>query len=615
MAEWGEIIGTKMQASTIRLSSPRPRASAPLGVPPGEAPARQRVGTGPEEYFAGYSETQGGRDASEGDLSRRKLRSWFLPPFERAAREGSGTFMLGYQSIDGVPITANQWLINDVLKGEWGYRGLLVTDWDNVGRMVWEQRVCADIVEAATVAITAGNDVVMTTPSFFEGALEALGRGLITEAQVDASVRRVLRLKFRLGLFENPRHPHSQRQLAIGSASHADLNLQLARRGLILLTNDNLLPFEPVEPTGTIAVIGPNADDPQAMLGDWAGDSGQVSWMPDGHPRECTQTVLDGFRQLVPDGWTVRHARGADIGSLTPDPDGAFFPDGQPRPPVFRAAEPDPAMIAEAVAAAEKADLAVVVVGDSIALTGEGRSTATLELQGGQQVLLEAVAATRTPMVVVLVQSKPSVLPPAALAAGALIEAFNPGMRGGQAIAELVFGAIEPRGRLPLSIPRHVGQQPVYYNQIRGQHGDRYADLTQRPQFVFGEGLSYSRVVYDSLDLVEAELTPRDTVRASVRLRNLGERTAFETVQAYVSDLVTSVTWADQELKAFTQVELAPGTTAEVRVEFDVAACTLVNAEGVRVCEPGEFELRVGPSSDPQTHLRARFRVLSEPEP
>lgn len=568
------------------------------------------------KHFAGYSETQGGRDASEADLSRRKLRSWFLPPFERAARDGVGTVMLGYQSMDGVPITANRWLINDVLKDEWGYRGLLVTDWDNVGRMVWEQQVCADIVEAATVAITAGNDMVMTTPTFYEGALEALARGQVSEAALDAAVARILRLKFRLGLFEDPRHPDPQRQQAvIGNAAHAELNLEVARRSLVLLANDGVLPFAPVAPTGTIAVIGPNADDPQAMLGDWAGDSGQVSWMPDGHPRECTQTILDGFRRLAPEGWTVRHARGADIGTLAPDPEAALFPDGQPRPPLFIAAEPDPEMIAEAVAAATQAELAVVVVGDSIALTGEGRSTATLELQGGQHALLEAIAATGTPMVVVLVQSKPSVLPPAALQAGALIEAFNPGMRGGQAVAELVFGIIQPRGRLPLSIPRHVGQQPVYYNQLRGQHGDRYADLTQRPQFVFGEGLGYSTVAYDSVHLVDAELTPDDTVRATVRLRNLGERTAFETVQAYVSDLVTSVTWSDQELKAFTQVELAPGAIAEVRVEFPVAACTLVDAEGVRVCEPGEFELRVGPSSDPGAQLRTRFRVLPAASP
>src|SRR6476469_2405951 len=196
------------------------------------------------KHFAGYSETQGGRDASEADLSRRKLTSWFLPPFERAVREGCRTFMLGYQAIDGVPVTANGWLLDEVLKGEWGFTGTLVTDWDNVGRMVWEQKVCADDVEAATVAVRAGNDLVMTTPAFFEAAQEAVARGLLDARQIDEAARRVLRVKLELGLFENPRAPDAERQrLVIGSAEHAALNLEVARRSLVLLTNDGTLPF------------------------------------------------------------------------------------------------------------------------------------------------------------------------------------------------------------------------------------------------------------------------------------------------------------------------------------------------------------------------------------
>ncbi|WP_294128732.1 glycoside hydrolase family 3 N-terminal domain-containing protein [Propionicimonas sp.] len=572
------------------------------------------------KHFAGYSETQGGRDASEADLSQRKLRSWFLPPFERAASEQVGTFMLGYQSMDGVPITANRWLINDVLKGEWGYDGLLVTDWDNVGRMVWEQQVCANITEASTLAVRAGNDVIMTTPTFYEGALAALAEGRITEAEVDAAVSRILRLKFRLGLFEDPRYPDLVRQSRIASPEHRAVNLELARRSLVLLTNDGTLPVAGVlraEETGRavcaetrkIAVIGPNADDPQAMLGDWAGDSGQVTWMPGGHPRSSIQTVRDGFIQVAPQNWQVTYAKGAEIGTLAPDPEGTHFPDGQPRPDVFVAAQSDSALLAAATAAAASADLAVVVVGDTVALTGEGRSTATLELQGGQIALLEAIASTGTPMVVVLVQSKPSTLPPAALDAAAIIAAFNPGMRGGQAIAELILGLIEPTGRLPITYARHVGQQPVYYNQIRGQHGDRYADLTQRPLFAFGEGLAYSEVEYGELQIQTSDYAAADRVRASIQLRNLGQRPATETVQAYVSDRVTSAAWADQELKAFTQVRLAPGETVTATIEFDAAACSIVTAAGQRVVEPGKFELRVGPSSDPTRQVRASFRI------
>jgi beta-glucosidase len=412
------------------------------------------------KHFAGYSETQGGRDANEADLSPRKLRSWFLPPFQRAVEAGCRTVMLGYQSIDGVPITANRWLINDVLKEEWGFTGTLVTDWDNVGRMVWEQRVCADDVEAAAVAIRSGNDFVMNTPAFFDAAQQAVSRGLVDEKEIDNAVRRILRLKFELGLFEDPRSPDRDRQRAvIGCRAHAELNLQTARRSLVLLRNDGVLPFEGgltrdgqdrASARGvrrTIAVIGPNADDPQAMLGDWAGASGQVDWMPEGHPRKSVETVLDGFRALVPSDWSVTYARGCDIGFLVPDPAGSVFPDGQPRPPIFSPANVDQELLSQATAAAQAADYAVVVVGDTIALTGEGRSTATLDLQGGQVALLDAVAATGTPMIVVLVQSKPSTLPDSALHAAALIEAFNPGMRGGRAVAELVLGLIEPSGK------------------------------------------------------------------------------------------------------------------------------------------------------------------------
>ena len=562
------------------------------------------------KHFAGYSETQGGRDASEADISPRKLRSWFLPPFERVAREGCQVFMLGYQSMDGVPITANRWLLNDVLKSEWGFAGTLVTDWDNVGRMVWDQKVCADYAEASALAVRAGNDLVMVTPGFFEGAQEAVARGLLTEAEIDAAVRRVLRLKFELGLFENPRAPDTERQRAvIGAPGHAELNLEVARRSLVLLRNDGVLPLDATERFRRIAVLGPNADDPSAQLGDWAGDSGQVDWMPGGHPRELIETVLDGFRAVVPAGWDVVHARGADIERLVTDPAGATFPDGQPRPPISVAAPPDRHLIELAQAAAIRADYAVVVIGDTVNLTGEHKSTATLELQGGQIALLDAIAATKTPMIVVLVNSKPAVLPEAALGAAAIIQAFNPGMRGGRAIAELVLGLIEPSGRLPLSVARHVGQQPVYYNQIRGQHGSRYADLTQEPLFVFGEGLGYTQVDYTDLTVTTPSVAADGVVRATVRLTNTGARPAEETVQAYVSDLVTSVTWAVRELKAYRRVTVPPGESALVEIEVPAAACSLVTADGRRVVEPGDFELLVGRSSRERDLLRAGFRI------
>ncbi|ROS75372.1 glycoside hydrolase family 3 N-terminal domain-containing protein [Cellulomonas sp. PhB143] len=565
------------------------------------------------KHFAGYSETQGGRDASEADISRRKLRSWFLPPFERVAREGCRTFMLGYQSMDGVPVTVNDWLLSDVLRGEWGYTGTLITDWDNVGRMVWEQKIQPDHAHAAAAAVRAGNDLVMTTPQFFQGALDAVGQGLIAEADLDPAVGRILTLKFELGLFEDPRHPDAERQAAVvGSAEHAGLNLEVARRSLVLLRNDGTLPFAGA--TRTVAVVGPNADDADTQQGDWAGSSGQARWILDGHPREMSETVLDGFRDQAPDGWTVTHARGADILTVGPDPEGAFFPDGQPRPQVVVPAEPDDAMIAEAVAAAEGADYVVAVVGDRIELVGEGRSTATLDLVGGQVALLDALAATGTPMVVVVIASKPLVLPASARGAAAIVWAANPGMRGGRAVAELALGLIEPSGRLPISFAEHVGQLPVFYNQLPGQHGTRYADLTQRTPFAFGEGLSYTTVEYADLEVLTPQVSAGGTgagesVRARVTVRNTGSRPALETVQVYVHDVVTSVTWAEKELKTFRQVELAPGASEVVEIEVPVADCTLVDAAGRRVVEPGAFELLVGPSSRDEVLLRAGFTV------
>ncbi|WP_298863278.1 glycoside hydrolase family 3 N-terminal domain-containing protein [uncultured Microbacterium sp.] len=557
------------------------------------------------KHFAGYSETQGGRDASEADISRRKLRSWFLPPFERVAREGCRTFMLGYQTTDGVPITVNDWLLSDVLRGEWGYTGTLITDWDNVGRMVWEQRVQPDFAHAAAAAVKAGNDMVMTTPQFFEGALEAVSLGLLDPSDFDRAVARILTLKFELGLFENPRLPEAGLADIVGQPAHAELNLQVARRSLVLLENDGMLPLMPAS-VGRIAVVGPLADDAQEQLGDWAGGSGQAGWL-DGQPREMITTVLDGLRDIAP--WEVVHARGADILSLEPDPAGATWPDGQPRPPVVRPIPADDAQIAEAVAAASAADAVVAVVGDARGLYGEGRSTATLELIGGQRELLDAVIATGQPVIVVLMASKPLVLPASVRDAAAVIWVANPGMKGGQAIAELITGAIEPAGRLPISFARHAGQQPTYYNQVRGQHGDRYADLTQAPAWAFGQGLSYTTVTYSDLVLESAVLTADAVIRASVTLTNTGERPAIETVQVYVRDEVTSASWADRELKTYRQVRVEPGDSVRVALEVPVADCTIVDARGARVVEPGVFALLVGPSSREEDLLSAEFTV------
>ena len=535
------------------------------------------------KHYAGYSETQGGRDASEADISPRKLRSYFLPPFERAARAGAMTFMTGYQSMEGVPSTMNHWLLTEVLKDEWGFKGIVVTDWDNVGRLVYEQKVCADYVEAAVVAVRAGNDMMMTTPQFFEAAIEAVRTGKLAESEIDAPCARLLALKFRMGLFENPRRPNlEQAAVEINRADHRAINLEAARQSL--LQNNGLLPLDPTK-LKSIALIGPNADDDLQQLGDWSLGASQHPPEAGKHPREKTTTLLDGLRNLAPANLKIHYERGCSI------------------------VDDDTTGIPAAVAAAQKADVVVAVVGDHLNFVGETLSTATLELQGGQIELLNALEKTGKPMVVVLVNSKPLVLPPSAKNAAAIIEVFNPGMEGGTAVAEALFGLLNPAGKLTISIPVHVGQQPIFYSQVRGQHGSRYADLTQEPLFPFGHGLSYTKYAYSNLRLSASKLAQGESVKVFVDVENIGQRAGVEIVQVYVSDVVTSVTWVNKALKGFARVELQPGEKKTVEVELPFDSFRIVNTKAEYIVEAGEFEILVGPSSRDKDLLKTTLVI------
>ncbi len=537
------------------------------------------------KHYAGYSETQGGRDASEADISPRKLRSYFLPPFERAARAGAMTFMTGYQSMEGVPSTTNHWLLTEVLKDEWGFNGIVVTDWDNVGRLVYEQKVCANYVEAAVVAVRAGNDMMMTTPQFFEGAIEAVRMGKLAESEIDAPCARLLALKFRMGLFENPRRPNlEQAAIEINRADHRAVNLDSARQSLILLQNNGLLPLDPTK-LKSIAIVGPNADDDLQQLGDWSLGASQHPPEAGKHPREKTTTLLDGLRNLAPANLKIQYERGCSI------------------------VDDDLSGIPAAVTAAQNADVVVAVVGDHLNFIGESLSTATLELQGGQVELLNALEKTGKPMIVVLVNSKPLVLPASAKNAAAIIEVFNPGMEGGTAVAEALFGLLNPSGKLTISIPVHVGQQPIFYSQVRGQHGNRYADLTQEPLFPFGHGLSYTKYEYSNLRLSSSKLAPGEFVKVFVDVENIGQREGVEIVQVYVSDVVTSVTWVNKALKGFARIQLAPNQKKTVQIELPWEAFRIVNTKAEYIVESGEFEILVGPSSRDSDALKATLTI------
>jgi len=541
------------------------------------------------KHFAGYSETQGGRDATEADISRRKLRSFFLPPFERAARAGCMTFMTGYQSMDGLPSTANHWLLTKVLKEEWGFQGVLVTDWACVSALYKEQRVAPGPKEAALIAVRCGNDLIMTAPEFFEAAQACVREGLLLESEIDDVVRRILTLKFRMGLFENPRRPDRERQAqVIASAEHRAINLRAARESIVLLQNkDGFLPLAE-NALKKIAVIGPNADDALAQLGDWSLGTTQYGPEKGRQPRECTVTLLDGIRARVPASVSVVHAPGCAVSS------------------------DDVSQVPAAVALCADADVIVLAVGDDIPFIGETRSTATLELQGGQRALMDAVMALGKPVVLALVNSKPLVLPHSCEHARAIVECFNPGMQGGTAFAELLFGDINPSGKLTVSFPKHVGQQPVFYNLVRGQHGLEYADLDQVPRFPFGFGLSYTQFSYASLKIENSTLRSGENLRFSLEIANTGNRAGTEIVQVYLSDLVTSVTWVEKSLVAFARVPLEVGERRRVEFEIPYARLSLIDAHEMRVVEPGEFEIAVGPSSRGSELITARFVVEGE---
>lgn len=524
------------------------------------------------KHYAGYSETQGGRDSSEADHSRRKLLSVFLPPFEAVARGGCATFMTAYEAIDGEPCTSNRWLLTELLKDAWGLDGFVVTDWNNVGNLHTLQKTCETQQEAAARAVEAGNDMMMSTPWFAEAAVRAVRSGRLDEKLIDGACRRILRVKFRLGLFDDRRLPDlAAARGTIGCAAHREAALECALQSIVLLENrGEILPLD--ERFRRIAVIGPNADDVLSQLGDWSLGSGQAGGDAK-HPRDRIVTVLDGVRARAGNGATVTFARGCDtVGA-------------------------DTSGIEEAVAAARAADVAVVVVGDSLPLIGEGRDRASLDLTGAQLDLLKAVKAAGTPMVVILIASKPLSIPWLAINADALLAAFNPGMCGGTAVAALLFGDRTPSGKLSVSFPYHVGQQPVYYNQVPGWHGGRYVDMPAAPLYAFGYGLSYTSFAYSALRVSPGSIRAGDSFSVEVDVENTGTREGVEVVQVYSRDEFASVTVPVKELVAFDRVSLRPGQKRTVRFELPATVLSLVNRELRRVVEPGGFVIMAGGSS------------------
>ncbi len=544
------------------------------------------------KHFAGYSETVGGRDASEADLSERKLRTYFLPPFEQMVKAGVRSFMTAYQCIDGVACVVNRWLLTDVLRGEWGFRGFVVTDWNNVGRTHTEQGLYASIEDAVPASIKAGNDMIMVTPEFYGAALSQIAKGNLSKDDVELACRRVLSHKFELGIFDHKRYPALHRAPEIiGCAAHREPLLRAALESVVLLKNEKpagspkrVLPLS--SNIRHLALLGPNADDTLAQLGDWSFGSGQASLKTDGHPRHLVSTVRDGVREKARTrAIGVDYERGCDVMTN------------------------DLSRIQRAADLAAAADVAIVVVGDVIDQTGETKDRHELDLTGGQMPLLQAVKQTGTPLVVVLINSKPLCIPWVAENADAIIEAFNPGMKGGEAIAEILFGEANPMGKLTISFPEAVGQQPVYYQQIPGWHGNKHTGYTNKALFPFGFGLSYTTYSYDKLELSKSELSAGESLTVSVTVRNSGGRVGTEIVQLYLNDVFSSLSTPEKTLKRFARVHLEPAQSEVVSFQLDPADLAYIGRDGKPVTEPGEFEVMAGGSSRDQDLLRARFTL------
>jgi beta-glucosidase len=557
------------------------------------------------KHFAGYGETVGGRDSTDAELSERKLRALFLPAFRRGIEAGAATVMAGYNTLDGTPCSLNRKLLTAILRDEWGFDGFVISDWDNVGRSHREQKVCRDVNEAAPKAVAAGNDMAMTTEGFFEAVLSAVQNGDLDECVVDEAVRRILRIKFRLGLFddEHRRYPDAQKiKTVINCAEHRALSLEASRQTLTLLTNNGILPLNPSR-TGKLAVSGPHAEDLFGILGGWIIGTPQQEYSRAMHDREKIVTPLDGIRQRFADAEVMYEKACCAV-----SPDDKVIPWFKGHQPEGYST-PVEGGIERAAAQAKDADVAIAIVGDTPSQVGEACDRADMNLGGEQMELLRALKATGTPLVVVLLTSKPHTIQWVAENADAILCAWNQGSEGGTAIAECLAGDFNPSGKTTQSWPVSIGQQPVCYNRMPGWHADRYVEIPVEPLFPFGHGLSYTRYEYKNLAIPTSELKTGEPVRASVEVSNVGKRDGVEIVQCYINDLVTSAATPDKELKAWKRVELKAGEMKTVEFEIPFEDLSFVDAECCEVVEPGEFEIMIGPSSRDADLLKARFAV------
>ncbi len=559
------------------------------------------------KHFAGYGASEGGMNMAPARIPERELREVYLFPFECAIRVGGAqSVMNSYSEIDGIPCAMSRRLLTEILRDEWGFEGIVVADYEAIIRLKKHHRLARDKEAAAKLCLEAGLDVELPDPNCYATPLiEMVRKGRVSEATVDESVLRVLRMKFRLGLFENP-YVDVERAKTVRLPQHRELSLELARKSMVLLKNDGRLPLNAGETR--IALIGPSADEPRNLLSDYAYPAHMELMFAMEDTLIRPLVGLDEIKASVV-VTSVRDAIAAHV-----DDDRIVYAKGCE----IRGDSRDG--FAAAIEVARACDVAVVVVGDRSGLTmectsGETRDLASLKLPGVQEELVLAIAETGVPVVLVLATGRPYSLKSLVEKVNAIVEIWLPGETGGEALAEILFGITNPSGKLPVTFPRSAGQIPVYYaHKPSGGHSEwwgNYVDESAKPLFPFGHGLSYTTFAYSELEIVPQAIPPTDYVKVTVVVENTGELAGDEVVQLYVMREHASVTRPVKELKGFKRVTLKPGEKKTVVFEIPSDVLSFYDRDLNLVVEPGRYVVMIGSSSD-DTRLSGVFEVKGE---
>ena len=533
------------------------------------------------KHFVGYGAAEGGRDYNSTFLTERQLRNVYLPPFQAAVEAGAMTLMTSFNDNDGVPSTGNTFVVKDVLRGEWGFDGLVVTDWDSMGEMI-AHGFGVDRKDVARKALEAGVDMDMMTYGFLSHLEELVKTGAVKEADIDNAVRNILRVKVRLGLFEHPYVDVEAGAAVQYAPEHLAAAQKTVEESVILLKNDGVLPLK-ADAVRNILVTGPMADAPHDQLGTWAFDGEKSHTVT---PLKALEARFPGKVTYVPGLRYSREKRDA---------------------------------FQDVVAAARRADVVLVFLGEEAILSGEAHSLADLNLKGSQSELLAALKATGKPVVATVMAGRPLTVERDLPNCGALLYAFHPGTMGGPALANLLFGDANPSGKTPVTFLRTVGQAPLYYSHNmtgRPYNGETliddigmeagqtslgntsyYLDYGAYPLFPFGYGLSYTQFTYSDIALDRASYGADDCMTVSLTLSNTGKYDGTEVVQVYVRDLVGSITRPVKELKAFERVFLKAGESRDLELRIPVSDLAFYGLDGKKKVEPGDFQLWVAGDS------------------